>query len=108
MYRGIQIKSNGILKIVVAFIDSGCDETIISERLAQKLKLKLYGKFEITTASKTKIKGKLGEVTLIDEKIKDKITVGVTNEPFDDVQEHGVDVILGHDFLQRNKVKLIF
>ena len=108
MYRGIQIKSNGISKIAVAFIDSGCDETIISERLAKKLKLKLYGKFEITTAGKTKITGKLGKVTLIDERIKDKITVGVTNQPFDDVEEHGIDIILGHDFLQRNNIKLIF
>ena len=108
MYRGIQIKSNGISKIAVAFIDSGCDETIISERLAKKLKLKLYGKFEILTAGKIKITGKLGEVTITDEKIKDKITVGVTNQPFDDVEEHGIDIILGHDFLQRNKIKLIF
>lgn len=108
MYRGIQVKSNGISKIAVAFIDSGCDETIISERLAKKLKLKLYGYFEILTAGKIKITGKLGEVTLIDEKIKDKITVGVTDKPFDDVEEHGVDVILGHDFLQRNNVKLLF
>ena len=108
MYRGLQIKSNGRSKIAVAFIDSGSDETIISERLAKKLKLKLYGKFEIITAGEKKITGKLGEVTLIDENIRDKITVGVTDKPFDDVEEHGVDIILGHDFLQRNKIKLIF
>ena len=108
MYRGFEIKANGKSKIAVALIDSGCDETIISERLAKTLKLKLYGKFEILSASKIKITGKLDKITIIDEKLKDTITVGVTNEPFDDVEEYGVDVIIGHDFLQRNKVKLVY
>jgi hypothetical protein len=51
MYRGVEVKANGRSSIAVAFVDSGCDETIISERLANKLKVKLYGKFESLSAS---------------------------------------------------------
>ena len=105
MYRGVEVKANGRSTIAVAFVDSGCDETIISERLANKLKLKL---FESLSASQTKIIGKLCKVTIKDERIQDLLTVGVTNKPFEDAEEHGVDIILGHDFLQRNKVKLVF
>ena len=108
MYRGVEVKANGRSTIAVAFVDSGCDETIISERLANKLKLKFYGKFESLSASQTKIIGKLCKVTIKDERIQDILTVGVTNKPFEDAEEHGVDIILGHDFLQRNKVKLVF
>jgi predicted aspartyl protease len=92
---------------VVAFIDSGADETVISEQLAKKLRLKLYGEYKSVTASKQVIVGKLATVTLSNSEITDKITAGVTDEPFID-EDEGVDVILGIDFLQRNGIKLDF
>jgi len=54
MYRGIEIKVNGRSKIAVALIDSGCDETIISERLAKRLNLKLYGNIDSSLRVRTR------------------------------------------------------
>ncbi len=110
IYRAIVLSANGKSEMTVAFVDTGADETIISERIAKKLKLKMYGDYKAISASRHEIVGKLASVTISDSSISDRLVVGVTNEPFgtDYVDEEGVEVILGIDFLQRNNLKLDF
>ena len=110
MYRAVVISANGNSEMTVAFVDTGADETIISNRIAKKLRLKLYGEYKALSASRHEIVGRLALVDISDSKVSDKITVGVTDEPFgtDYVDEEGVEVILGIDFLQRNNIKLDF
>ena len=110
MYRAVVISANGNSEMTVAFVDTGADETIISNRIAKKLRLKLYGEYKALSASRHEIVGRLALVDISDSKVSDKIIVGVTDEPFgtDYVDEEGVEVILGIDFLQRNNIKLDF
>lgn len=108
MYKSFVAISNGKSIPIVALVDTGADETVISERLAKKLNLKLYGEYESVSASRHKIIGKLAKVKFKDEEIEDEIVVGVSDEPFADNGEEGIDVILGVNFLQRNNVKLNF
>jgi len=110
MYRAVVVSANGRSEMTVAFVDTGADETIISDRIAKRLKLKLHGEYKALSASRHKIVGKLASVKLSDSVISDKMVVGVTDEPFgtDYVDEEGVEVILGIDFLQRNNIKLDF
>ena len=110
MYRAVVVSANGRSEMTVAFIDTGADETIISNSIAKKLRLKLYGEYKALSASRHKIIGRLAYVKISDSAISDKIVVGVTDEPFgtEYVDEEGVEVILGIDFLQRNNVKLDF
>lgn len=110
MYRAVVISANGISEMTVAFVDTGADETIISERIANKLGLKFYGEYKAISASRHEITGRLASVIISDSIVTDKMVVGVTDEPFgtDYMDEEGVDVILGIDFLQRNNLKLDF
>ena len=110
MYRAVVISANGRSEMTVAFVDTGADETIISSRIANRLKLKLYGEYKALSASRHKIVGTLASVRISNSVISDKMVVGVTDEPFgtDYVDEEGVEVILGIDFLQRNNIKLDF
>ncbi len=45
-----------------------------------------------------------------DKEIDITMTVGVTDEPFktDNIDEEGIDVIIGVDFLQKARIKLDF
>ncbi|MCK4614596.1 MAG: hypothetical protein KAU14_07325 [Thermoplasmata archaeon] len=108
IYRPIRISSldEKNSKNTVALVDTGCDESVISERIARKIDAGLYGIFKTVSASQHEMTGSYADVILYDlaDEIGGQITVGVSDEPFD--VDEGIEVILGVDFLQENSVKL--
>ena len=108
IYKPVKIKGKKCEKIVVGFVDTGADRTILSNKIAKKMKLKLYGKFLAISATNHEILGKYTDIELITEDNGRKaiIPVGVTDEPFDD--DEGIEVILGIDFLQESETVLRF
>lgn len=110
IYRPVSIASNGAFEIAIAIVDTGADETIISQRLADKLKANLYGTFKAVCASQTELKGKYADVFMkeLHSNKEATISVGVSDVPFatDDINEEGLDIILGVDFIQKVKLKI--
>lgn len=110
MFRPIKIGSTDGVRheTAVALIDTGCDETVIKESLAKRLKLKSYGEFRTVSASQHEMLGYYTEVEIRD--LKDDIGgiqyVGVSNIPFN--SDEGIVAILGVDFLQKNHIILSF
>ena len=45
IYRPVEVSYNGGREIAVAIVDTGADETVVSQKLADKLKAELYGTF---------------------------------------------------------------
>ena len=104
IYRSIEISNNGAKTVTVAIVDTGADETVISEKIAKRIDAQLYGTFRAICASDTVIEGRYTDVIIRDlltEKESNMI-VGVSGVPFstDDIDDEGVDVILGVDYLQ--------
>ena len=110
IYRPVLVSGNGKQEMTIAFVDSGSDETIISERLANELGIELFGKYYFLTASGEHITGRLGKVRIKDEQIDHELLVGVTDAIFrsEYSDDHGIEVIIGIDFLQDNNLKLDF
>ncbi len=112
IYRVVEVKNKEKSRISIAIVDSGADESVISERLAKQINAEFYGEFEALCASGTDVKGKYADVVIKDiwSGKEAKMEVGVADAPFDtdDIDEEGVEVIIGVDFLQENDVKLDF
>ena len=110
IYRPVRVLANNRERLVVAFVDSGADETVISQRLARELGVELYGVYRAYTVTGEAIEGRFAEVTFKDEKIEITMEVGVSDAPFESEysDEEGVDVIIGVDFLQDAGIKLVF
>ena len=110
VYRPVEIFANGSTTIAIAIIDIGADETVISEKLARQLKAKLYGEYTAKCASQTILTGKHADIKIKELKSKKETTmeVGVSDVPFDtdDIDEEGLDVILGIDFIQKVNLKI--
>ena len=68
VYRQVEVESNGTKKTAIAIVDTGADETVISEKFATQLKAMLYGIYTAKCASQTTLTGKYADLT-IDEKI---------------------------------------
>lgn len=104
VYRPVEIAANGRKEIAIALLDTGADETVISEKLAKELGSKLYGTYKARCASQTVLTGKYADITIKElRSLKSaKLEVGVSDIPFDtdDIDEEGIDVILGIDFIQ--------
>ena len=87
-------------------------ETVISERLADKVNSDLYGVFKAICASDTILEGKYADVTIRElwSGVEIVMTVGVSDKPFgtDDIDDEGVEAILGVDFLQETEMPLDF
>ena len=109
-YRSIIVAGKNKEKLTVAFVDSGADETVISQRLADEIGVQLYGVYRSYSATGQVIEGKFAEVTFRDGEIEITMEVGVSEVPFKSEysDEEGVDVIIGVDFLQDTKVSLVF
>ncbi len=110
IYKPVEVLYNGNSKITVGLIDTGADETVISERLAKKLNAGLYGTYKAFCASRFVLKGRYADITIkeLDTGKSIKIKVGVSDIPFDtdDINEEGLDLILGVDFTQETGLKL--
>ena len=112
IYRAVEVRTRDKSIISVAIVDSGADESVISERLAKQIDAETYGEFEAVCASKNVVTGKYVDVVIKDIRSgkEAKMEVGTADEPFDtdDIDEEGIDVILGVDFLQENNIRLDF
>ena len=109
-YRPIEISVGDVTRFSVGLIDTGADETIISNKLAKELKCRLRGNFTAKSASRGVVQGKYAQLGTINEKWSGKSVtkyrVGVTDDPFAD--DEGIDIIIGVDFLQDTEYNLKF
>ena len=110
MYRPVKISSieGDRSVVVVALVDTGADETVVSKRLMKDLDIQIYGHFRTQSASGHEIRGKKADVSVIElsNSIGGDITVGVTNVPF--MVDEGIEALLGVDFLQKFNIRLNF
>ncbi len=110
VYRPVEVSCNGVKETVIAIVDTGADETVISEKIANQLKAKLYGIYTAKCASQTILTGKYADILIKELKSakQAQIEVGVSDVPFntDDIDEEGLDVILGVDFIQETGLKI--
>jgi predicted aspartyl protease len=112
IYRPVEVEYGNRKATTVAIIDTGADETVISERLAGKVNSDLYGVFKAICASDTILEGKYADVMIRElwSGVEIVMTVGVSDKPFstDDIDDEGVEAILGVDFLQETEMPLDF
>jgi len=110
IFKPVSVQTNGNEMQVVAFVDSGADDSIVSERIAQELGAELYGKYLAYSASNDPITGRLATLTITLDGITLKHEVGVTNTPFHSEysDEEGVNMIIGLDILQEIEARLQF
>ena len=110
IYRPVEVSYNGGREIAVAIVDTGADETVVSQKLADKLKAELYGTFYAVCASQVILEGRYVDLSIKEMMSKKQTTlpVGVSDVPFDtdDIDEEGIDVILGVDFIQKTRLKI--
>lgn len=110
IYRPVEIVVNNKKEIAVALIDTGADETVVSEKLAKRLNAELYGLYTARCASQTVLSGRYADITIKELKSGKQTTIeaGVSNVPFDtdDIDEEGIDIILGVNFIQKVRLKI--
>ncbi len=110
IYKPVEISFNGKSRIVVALIDTGADETVISKDTAQQVGAELYGKYRAVCASQFTLEGKYADVKITELESGKSVAlkVGVSDVPFhtDDIDEEGLRVIIGVDFLQEAKLSI--
>lgn len=110
IYRPVEVEYGDITATTVAIVDTGADETVISERLARRVNSDLYGVFKAICASDTILEGKYADVVVRElwSGVETTITVGVSDKPFstDDIDDEGVEAIIGVDFLQETGMPL--
>jgi len=110
IYNPVEVSYNGRKEITVALVDTGADRTVVSKKLADRLGTELYGTFLASCASQTVLEGKYGDFTIKDIRSSKQtpMEVGVSDIPFDtdDIDDEGVDVILGVDFIQKTGLKI--
>ena len=111
MYRPVEVYFQNKKAVSVAIVDTGADETVISQRLAEKIGAELYGTFRAVCASDTVLEGKYADIEIIDlwSEKKALMVVGVSDIPFDtdDIDDEGVDIILGTDYIQKTALEII-
>jgi predicted aspartyl protease len=110
IYKPVEISFNGKHKVTVGLVDTGADESVISEKLANKIQAELYRTYKATCASQFTLTGKYALITIRDlENGKQaEIEVGVSNIPFDtdEINDEGLDAILGVDFIQETSLEI--
>ena len=110
IYRPVEVSYDGRSRITVALVDTGADETVVSEKVARELGIGLYGTFMAKCASQTILTAKYGDLSIkeMENGKKAAISAGVSDIPFDtdDIDEEGLGVILGVDFTQKTGLKI--
>ncbi len=111
-YRPVEITAGNGKAVTVALVDTGADESVISASIAQEIQAALFGRYMAKCASDYIIEGRYSKIKIRDlkEGLETDLVVGVSNTPFDtdDINDEGVDLILGVDFLQETKMELRF
>lgn len=111
VYRAIEVSSRDRSAYTVGFVDTGADQSIMSRRLSDMIGAELRGYLEVVSASGHLISGRLAIVTittLMDRKSAE-LEIGVTDELFEDeIDENGVEVIIGLDFLEYTNTRIEF
>ena len=64
IYRPVEVEYGDRKDTTVAIIDTGADETVISERLADKVNSDLYGVFKEICVSDIILEGKYADVMI--------------------------------------------
>ena len=110
IYRALRLSHGNKTCDVVAFVDSGSDRTVISERMAKRLGLRTRGGEKIKVANREVIDTRLAKLRILSilDNIDCVIRVAVTDMPFELEPDENIDMIIGLDFLQKNRIKLIF
>lgn len=111
IYKPVEVSFNGKSEITIGLIDTGADDTVMREDLAKELGAELYGIYKATCASGFTLTGKQALINIKDLKTgkQAQIEIGVSDAPFDtdEVNEEGLGVILGTDFIQEtNLIKI--
>ena len=103
VYRPIELCNGKTCIDIVGLIDTGADETVISEAIANRLNCKLEGEFEANTITLESVILKTTNIQIHDRwaKAKTKLLVGVTDRFFD--VDEGIDIVIGVDFLQKTE-----
>ena len=109
IYKPVLVRNNGRKEHIVAFVDSGADTSLISERLARRLNVKMGAPSSLMVADGRVIATRTGriKVEVPDEKVRIRLTVDITDIPFDEDIDI-LDMILGIDFLQESESRLVF
>ena len=110
IYKPVEIGAGRRSLVTIAIIDTGADRSVVSARKAHDIKARLFGEFRAVCASDTELVGKYADVRVreIESGRRAKLLVGVSDIPFntDDINDDGVEVILGTEYLQMTRSKL--
>ena len=109
IYKPILVRNNGKKEYIVAFVDSGADTSLISERLARRLNVKMGTPSSLMVADGRVIPTRTGwiQVEVPDKTVRIRLNVDITDIPFDEDIDI-LDMILGIDFLQETESRLVF
>ena len=101
VYRPIELCNGRKCVDVVGLVDTGADETVISEKIAKMLKCQYEGNLDANTITLEPVNIKTTRISIHDRWSKKRVNllVGATDRFFD--VDEGIDIILGVDFLQK-------
>ncbi len=101
LYRPVELSNGRNCVDIVGLIDTGADETVISEMIAKKLGCSFEGELKATTITLEQVVIETTRIKIHDrwDKSKKRMLVGVTDRFFD--TDEGIDILLGVDFLQK-------
>jgi len=109
IYKSVILKNAPRSLHAVAFVDSGSDTTIISQRISRQLGIKLRAKSSILLPDGRMLPTRTGILTIEVPRdgLSQETAVEISDVPFEeDIDD--LDVILGLDFLQENGIRLSF
>ena len=106
----VEVADHDQKRTVVGLVDTGADETVISAQLAEEISVEQYGTYEAVCASGFLLKGRYADVRITELRTGKNCLrkVGVSDVPFhtDDLDEEGLQIILGIDFLQETGLEI--
>ena len=108
IYKGVTLENGDRTLEVVAFVDTGCDQTIISGRAARFLNITMEDEEIIVVANGAQIKTLTGMVVVRSsvDRIHSRIKVNITDLPFQIDPDENIDMVVGLDFLQMHNITL--